>query len=272
MFHADYELSAFDVWLLAKSCAIEIIMALSCSITAIKVLVEHPVKLWTTILEFVFTLVICTCGVSLNIKFSQKLEQERRCRPVGRKGNVIEPIMRWFIKLQIVYWPFELFVFWMVVNDLLPCSTYPQICFLWGFLITCGRLIVAFNSIMLALIRYLYIVYSQKANQWEFNKVARWFQIASIAVPFSIHTVWCLTFDRSFFIQKLIEKFYTKEDGASNTTFTECTDVSIAFTSQYLPKPFIDTVGISTMIVEAIAYLNIAECFFYAKIFQTIQR
>ena len=132
-------------------------MTPSCCITALKSIVEHPVKFWTTILEFAFTLVICTCGISLNSKFSKKLEQERRCRPAGRKGNVIEPFMRWFIKLQIVYWPFELFGFWIVVNDLMPSSINPQTCFLGIFIITCGRLIVAFNSIILALIGHLYI-------------------------------------------------------------------------------------------------------------------
>ena len=253
----------------------KIVMTLSCCITALKFLVEHPVKFWTTISEFIFTLIICTCGVTLNIKFSKKLEQERRCKPVGRKGNVIEPIMRWFIKLQIVYWPLELFVFWTVVNDLMPSSINPQICFLGAFIITCGRLIVAFNSIILALIRYLYIVYSQKASKREFDKVARWFQIASLAVPFSIHIVWLLTFDRSFIRENIIEKFYTEENGTTNTNSPQCTEeapLSVTFTSQYLPKPFLDTVGIFTMIVEAIAYLNIAECFLYAKIFQTIHR
>ena len=253
----------------------KIVMTLSCCITALKSFVEHPVKFWTTILEFIFTLIICTCGVTLNIKFSKKLEQERRCKPVGRKGNVIEPIMRWFIKLQIVYWPLELFVFWIIVNDLMPSFIHPQICFLGAFIITCGRLIVAFNSIILALIRYLYIVHSQKASKWEFDKVARWFQIASLAVPFSIHIVWLLTFDRSIIRENIIEKFYIDENGATNTTSTQCTEeapLSVTFTSQYLPKPFLDTVGIFTLIVEAITYLNIAECFLYAKIFLTIQR
>jgi len=253
----------------------KIVMTLSCCITALKFFVAPAVTLWSTISVFIFTLIICTCGVTLNIKFSKKLEQERRCTPVGRKGNVIEPIMRWFIKLQIVYWPLELFVFWIIVNDLMPSFIHPQICFLGAFIITCGRLIVAFNSIILALIRYLYIVYSQKASRWEFDKVARWFQIASLAVPFFIHIVWCLTFDRSFIRENIVEKFYTEENGETNTTSTQCTEetpLSVTFTGQYLPKPFLDTVGIFTMIVEAIAYLNIAECFLYAKIFHTIQR
>ena len=248
-------------------------MAPSCCITALKSIVEHPVKFWTTILEFAFTLIICTCGISLNSKLSRKLEQERKCKPFGRKGNVIEPIMRWFIKLQIVYWPFELFVFWMGVNDLMLSHINPQICFLGVLIISCGRLIVAFNSIFLALIRYLYIVHSQKANQWEFDEVAKWFQISSIAVPFSIHILWWLTFDRALFIQDMIEKIDTKEDVASNTTLTQCTEeIPLSVTSQYLPKLFIDTVAIFTTIVGAIAYLNIAECFLYAQIFKTIQR
>ena len=56
-----------------------------------------------------------------------------------------------------------------------------------------GRMIVGYNSLFVALIRYIYIVHRNKANQWEFKKVGRWFQIFSIAVPVAMESVGLFT-------------------------------------------------------------------------------
>ena len=62
--------------------------------------VEHPVALWSTILEFV---AIVTCGLALNYRFLMKLKEEKRNRPLGRKGNVIEPIVSASCMFQMIY-------------------------------------------------------------------------------------------------------------------------------------------------------------------------
>ena len=233
--------------------------------------IDLPVRAWTTVLDFLLIITIVTLGILLNIKFSKKLEEERRNKPLGRKGNVIEPIMRWFIKLQLVYWPYQLMFGWMIHSGIVPIHLiHPWLCSFIFFTIMCGRSITAYNSLFLALIRYVYIVHFQKANLWDFEKVARRFQIASIFVPFLVQVFWCFTFDWSYWIKQVCQ---LKAQSAQNTSnCIELAPMEVAFTLSYVPEPLVHTFGILTLIVQALVYLNVTEAFLYAKIFQTIKR
>ena len=63
-----------------------------------------------TLLELLVSLAISIGGVFLNYKFLSKLKVERRNKPFGRKGNNIEPVMRWFLVVQIAFWPYMLYM------------------------------------------------------------------------------------------------------------------------------------------------------------------
>ena len=133
-----------------------------------------------TVFEFILSSIISICGIFLNYQFLKKLKTGRRNTPIGRKGNVIEPIMRWFIVLQMAYWPYELFMLSQAVGIANLSSVVPSLCPFYVWSVITGRTIIAYNSLFVALIRYVYIVYDQKANQWDFESVGRSFQIASI--------------------------------------------------------------------------------------------
>ena len=128
---------------------------------------EHkPISNYTTVLELLFSVIITICGVTLNIKFLKQLREEKRNTPLNRKGNVIEPIMRWLCAFQIFYWPYHLSFFWIIYNEMIPsekmngwwCNAMMQV----G--VKFGRMIVAYNSFFVALVRYIYIVH-HKGNK-----------------------------------------------------------------------------------------------------------
>ena len=125
---------------------------------------DPPMSIWTLILDFLCSLVIGILGVIVNFKFIQKLQKEKQSRLEGRKGNVIEPVMRLFCKLQIIYWPYYLLYFWLSGNGIIPsdwsCTLHA------GAAIKLGRTIISWNSFFVALIRYTYIVHREKMNQW----------------------------------------------------------------------------------------------------------
>ena len=152
-----------------------------------KAYVNSPVILWSTVLEFIFSVMIIVCGEIINYRFLRKLREEKRTIPVGRKGNVIEPIMRWYCKLQMIYWPYHLFTIWAVFNEIIPFQYMNGWwCSLATFIpVRFGRMTIAWNSVFVALIRYIYIVHRKKSNQWEFENVGRYFRISSIAIPVS---------------------------------------------------------------------------------------
>jgi hypothetical protein len=126
-----------------------------------KALINIPGPLWTTVLEFVFSVVISVCGEIINYRFMSKLREEKRRTPLGRKGNVIEPIMRWYCKLQMIYWPYHLLSMWVLYNKIIPFEYMNGWwCSASSFIpITFGRMCIGWNSLFVALIRYIYIVH-----------------------------------------------------------------------------------------------------------------
>jgi hypothetical protein len=133
---------------------------------------------------------ISVCGEILNYRFMSKLREEKRKIPLGRKGNVIEPIMRWYCKLQMIYWPYNLLSFWVMFNEIIPFEYMTGWwCSASGAALKIGRSVIAWNSLFVALIRYIYIVHRQKSNQWDFEKIGRYFRISSIAIPLVVETV-----------------------------------------------------------------------------------
>ena len=220
-----------------------------------------PENIVSSVFEFLLSLIISICGVFLNYKFLQKLSIERRNKPIGRKGNVIEPIMRWFGVLQIAYWPYELFMFSQAVGIANLSSITPPLCpfYLWSVML--GRAIVAYNSLFVALIRYVYIVHERKANQWDFESVGKRFQIASISVPIIHVIIHGLT----------MRPKYVLPDDVPNTC-SHMTAPLITFTLKFMPEPLVDTIAIISVILVVFVYLNLVEAYLYVKMFQSIKR
>ena len=215
-----------------------------------------------TLLEFIVSLVISIGGVFLNYKFLSKLKAERRNKPSGRKGNVIEPVMRWFLVVQIAFWPYMLLMFSRVGGIILDYTLIPLLCpfFVWSIVL--GRTIIAYNSVFVAMIRYVYIVHERKANQWDFEVVGRRFQIASLSTPI-LHIV--------------LFSFTMRKPGSEgilpNTNHClQLESLLINFSSKFISKSFADGIAIICATTMIFVYLNIVEMYFYIRIFQTIKR
>ena len=228
-----------------------------------KTFVDDPVSTVSTVLDFVFSVLISVCGVIVNYRFRKKLKEEKRNTPPGRKGNVIEPIMSWYCILQMIFWPFRLLFLWIVFNGVITSEQMPSwLCYLLYYAMRIGRMCIAYNSLFVALIRYLYIVHRQKANQWNFERTSRWFQIASIAIPVALEALY-------FFAAEGIE-FTT-----SNHRFDACLAYfDISYTTEnvrqfgfelslrVLPLPLVATLGYVYSIITIIVICNVVEVFF----------
>ena len=215
-----------------------------------------------TVFQFFLSLLISICGVFLNIKFLRKLQLERRNKPPGRKGNIIEPIMRWFCVLQIVFWPYELLNFSQAVRMINLESLFPPLCPFIMWSIALGRTMVGYNSLFVALIRYVYIVHERKANQWDFEVVGRRFQIASISVPITHVIILSLTL-RGFL-------FLPQADQADSCS--HLTPLLISFSMNFVSEELSDAIAIICVVGMAFVFLNIVDGYLYIKIFQTIRR
>ena len=241
-----------------------------------KSFIDKPVSTWSTVLEFLFSFVISIFGVTLNYRFSTKLQEERRNRPIGRRGNVVEPVMRWYCILQIFFWPYELLWLWINFNEIIPTDQLPS--WLGGMLyqiMIFGRRILAYNSLFVALVRYVYIVHQQKANQWDFENTGKRFQIASIAIPVAMQTIGVFVDPLTLFTESSDQfseciAFYQGLNGTDNVVIPR--PATLELTLHYLPAPLVLLIYYIYETISITVGFNIIEVFLYYQIFQSVNR
>ena len=237
--------------------------------------VESPATPVTSVVEFVFVLFVILCGLFLNVKFWRKLKDDRRNVPVGRRGNIVEPIMRFFCVVQILFWPLNLLYNWINTNEIIPEESMPAwLCYtLWNTM-TLGRSYIAYNSFFVALLRYLYIVHQEQANTWDFEMVGRRFLLANIIIPGAFWSISLFTHDPVWLQSRKEFKDCVAFQLGKNVTddFEFPPSAPVKLTRQYIPTMLIQTIDFVAMITSALAFLNIAELFLYHQIFRTIRR
>jgi hypothetical protein len=137
-----------------------------------------------------------------------------------------------------------------------------------------GRMIVAYNSLFVAIIRYVYIVHGQKSNQWEFGKVGRLFQIASIAIPVAIECVGVFTNSyQEYTHQPAFNECIASYRGLNNTVGMAISrPSSVEWTMLYLPESLVLGIYYAYTSITVIVLLNVTEGVLYLRIQQSISR
>ena len=242
------------------------------------ILADTPVTMLSTLIDFIVAVVIIAMGIIVNYKVKKKLKIEKRNTPIGRNGNVIEPITRWFCVFQICYWPMKLLLLWINAHELVAIDDKPAwIGYVLLYWIRIGRSIIGYNSLFVALIRYIYIVHNRKANQYDFKKLGRCFQIASIGIPLFIEILGVFTNNISTevyyrsneeFKRCLVSNGFSDSTGGTDVPKT----IFIEFTLIYVPYQIVLVISSIYNIVSTFVFLKIIEGIFYMKIFQQIAK
>lgn len=135
-----------------------------------------------------------------------------------------------------------------------------------------GRCIIGYNSLFVALIRFIYIVYEKKANQWEFKTVGAYFKIASIGMPMFISLVMIFTLDPSIPDRRLSIYSHCPLIYSSNQEINSLKPQTYNLAMKYLPKTLVDTLGIISATLQAIILSNLVEAVLYIIIFKNMKR
>ena len=234
-------------------------------------------------IELLVIFLICTVCVVVNYKFRKKLKEEKKRRPLGRKGNVIEPLMSWYCIILMFGTTYCQLLHWQFANEIIPLHLIPEwMCILLTTLNRCIESSFAYNSLLIVLIRYVYIVHCQKANTWDFERVGKIFQFLSIIIPSAMEIVHLCTNSRNMYFAKKaldmgIAKFESCSDSfmENNSTFssTLSNDPSLgSFFLSLIPQGVILVAHYFYVVVTALVVLNIVEAFLYIKIFSCIKR
>ena len=236
-------------------------------------LIERPLTISSTVVEFIISCILTIIGILIHHKFWKQLELERKNKPLGRKGNVIEPIMRWFCVHQMFFCPVYFVFYWMRANALIPVNTPSSLCVAINDIVKLGRVFISFNSLFVVIIRYIYIVYDVKANQWHFEKVGRRFQIASVIIPLFITVMLLFTFDPLLILDH--DEIFNSCPNIYNTTFQDSNVLKsfrLQLTNQFLPQEVVNFLGMLSVLIIILVYFNVIDAILYIQIFRKIKR
>ena len=242
-----------------------------------KTFVDEPVTTWTTVVELIFSIAISVSGIVINYRFVKKLSEEKRNTPIGRRGNIIEPVIRWNCCFQMVFWPYDLLYFWLNQNEIISSEFIYKnswLCDLLTLTVRFGRICIAYNSFFATLIRYLYIVHQQKANQWDFENVAKHFIFGSIFTPLVVEAIGTMTNPYTEYLEKdqLNSCVEFWKSFSTNQTVEIPTAKAYEFTTSILPKLGVDITYHIYAIITMVVYLNFVDGWLYVRIFQTMKR
>ena len=239
--------------------------------------IETPVTSFSIVLGLLISLIIIISGWILNDIFKKKLSIEKRNILPGRKGNVIEPIMRWYLTFLKIYWPYQMMAMWVMNNEIVPATWFRNCWLLNIFMnpVRVGRVVIAYNSFFVALIRYVYIVHSEKANTWEFQRVGRLFKISSIVFPICMEVIRLFT-EENLPGLKNTHRFQTCmaiNEGLNTTAeIVLPTPVTVALTMELIPRELISAIYYIYVMIVIVFGSNIVEAYMYLKMYQIIKR
>ena len=237
---------------------------------------EKPSSANATIFEFIFISLVIVCGVVVNCRFRKKLHEEKQSMPIGRRGNVIEPVMNWFCILQVIFWPYDLLLIWSTTNQIISSDDIPPwMCKILLILMKSGRICIAYNSLFVAFIRYVHIVHYKVANQWNYENAAKWFKIASIGIPIAMETVGYLTHGYTQFIEiDEVQECLTSHI-VSNSSINDALLVpwdGANWTMRYLPASLVHAISYAYVTITTIVFMNITEAILYLFVFRRMKR
>ena len=220
--------------------------------------ISNPGSSISTKLEFGFILFIIGIGITINLKFRTKLLDEKKKMPIGRRGNVVEPVMRVFCLLQMVFWPYDLILLWAITNEVVPTdSINPKLCSAIMITLKSGRMCIAYHSLFVALIRYMHIVKDKILNQWNYERVAKHFKIFCIIFPLAMEGMGNMTnsFKDFALIKEIGDCMGFAEELNDGANMEEQTPSRLAkWTMKYLPAPLMKALSI----IYAVATVSVS--------------
>ena len=128
-------------------------------------------------------------GLIIGKRLYQNIKEEER----GEKGKVLQRIMKTYIIIQCIAWPLTLSLF-VVVSIMARTTQFTgknlalevflrALISSKRFLYTLTLLYVGFNSLIVAICRYIFIVLVQHNDTFTIKKIRSWVIAASIFIP-----------------------------------------------------------------------------------------
>ena len=227
-------------------------------------------------IDLLISAVVCTTGILINRKFLKVAEEDEKH---NSSGSIVNPVMILNTRMLMINIPLLSFLFWLVHQELdVPewlqyLSCYDQ------YISAIWRLFFGFNSLVIAVMRYTFIVHHDKVLIFGKETAKKMFFHASYSIPIVIGIF------NAFFVPtppnarnpiQSVCLYYYQE--VLNITCSDPVDYQdncspvLSMTHSYVPLEVIRILGIVVKILVSLIFSNFLEGFIYVKTFLAMKR
>ena len=239
---------------------------------------KSPLYISPTIDLFI-SMAISVVGVAINWKHLRNINEDYRKRDSGTDGCILNNILKCNAKVIIVVCPYYLLLFWFLnENYELPPWFQYALCY-DQYIVTTLRIYVAFNSLVIATMRYIFIVHNKLVLKFGKANVKTMFYYGSIAIPVFLGVLNGCSIKLPRHVQQLPQTicvdFYLD---TLNITLEESDAIPdfgspiLSFLQQYVPMELTSYVQTFVTIVGLLILSNLLEAVLYWRTFSVIRQ
>ena len=228
------------------------------------------------IFHCIYSVAVIIPALIVQIHLYKKIKNEEHLE----KGKVIQRILKTYAIVQSILWPlcFILTGILFTNNPILDLMKPPMIYYsllLYAWISSIVRNFAAFNSLIIALCRYMFIVFGKKSDKIGIKRLRKLFISSSVGIPILLAILkYCTTSTKEYL--SLIGESEKYCQTASNSSSVEINTVSrlgcdnmiiYNVVNNYFPSMIVAAMKLGYHVINVIVYSNIPEAFIYAHTF-----
>ena len=237
---------------------------------------------------FLITLVFCLIVIPIGLVVGVKLYRNIRNEEHKEKGKVIQTIMKNYALIQCITWPtvmmWFLFLYLNQLIQIIPPSFMSHVVSLSRFLATLNTDYISFNSLIIAMCRYCFIVFDGHAESFGIQKLKKLFIMSSIGIPIFRTFLQMSTVPiEKQFLHYFVSCTFCGNDSYQNVTHTSIStpedignnigeSTAYIIVNEYFPAVIISGMKQANFFLVVLFYSNIIEGFIYMHTFMYSNR
>ena len=227
--------------------------------------------------DLVISVLVSVSGIFVNWKFLKDMNNDDRERGPNSNGNLIKDVITTHTKTGMIFLPTVMILFWFLNQDIeLPIWIQYSLCNGMPVVGKCFRIYFGFTSLVVASMRYVFIVRQNKVFFFGIEKAKTLFYYGSIVIPVVLGILSeCTIRDPVHFHHSLCVDPYPNSHNSLYLGMNITQNIGSPMYSlvhQYIPNEITYYVGVFVGILKVLIFLNLVEGILYWRTFTYIKR
>ena len=239
-----------------------------------------------SITSFVMYFIFCCINLPIGIIVNRTLFRNIKKENHREKGRIVQRLIKTYSIVQCISWPLILIstivlYFNKTAFVIIPPKLFHPAIYIIRLICALNRNYIAFNSLIIATSRYIFVVFERKIRAFKLRNVRTFLITASVGVPIILTLLHQATTPTgpqwlSFFMPYNDEMqllFANNSLDINDILMSEIKQSPIyTSTRELLPSPLINLIWFVEIFMSMAVYSNIIEGYMYAHCYYIIKR